>query len=132
MGIHHVGVAVHDIDDALATYLPLLGGNEPVLRRVLADQQVEAAALALGGQELELIAPHGESKALRAFLERRGEGLHHVAWEVRDVELALAAASAAGLRLIDSVPRPGLHGVPVAFLHPAGMNGVLTELVQTA
>lgn len=131
--IHHIGIAVRDLDSAVAHHEKTLRAVL-VVRRVLADQRVEAAALKLpdGNGEVELIAPIGsdDDAPICRFLERRGEGLHHVAYAVADIEAELARMAADGARLIDTHGRPGLHGVPVAFVHPAGMYGVLTELVQ--
>lgn len=132
-GIHHVALAVPDLDAALQLWTGVLGAHLE-LRAVVADQGVEAAALEWPGAptQLELVAPHGAQSGVQRFLERRGAGLHHVAWEVTDVAAALDAARARGLRLIDERARPGLHGTPVAFVHPASTGGVLLELVQAA
>lgn len=132
IGLHHVGIAVADLDAAVDRYCGVLGADAVELRAVVPDQGVEAVSLHLGAQLVELITPHGEASALRRFLERRGEGLHHVAWAVERVEDALQALRGRDVRLIDEAPRIGLHGVPVAFVHPSGMNGVLTELVEGA
>ncbi len=127
--IHHVGVVVADVDAAVADYLERVGGRVEV-RAELPEQGVDAAAVRSGSGEIEFIAPLHEDSGIHRFLARRGPGLHHVAWSVMDIEASLAAASQAGLRLIDTSPRPGLHGSPVAFIHPASMQGVLTELIQ--
>jgi methylmalonyl-CoA/ethylmalonyl-CoA epimerase len=100
-----------------------------------ADQGVDAASLhwAGGGPTLlELVAPVDSSSGLSRFLERRGEGMHHVAWAVHDVQACLDQLARAGARVIDEQPRAGLHGTPVAFVHPSAMGGVLVELVQAA
>lgn len=131
VGIHHVAFAVPDLDAALERWLAL--GAHLELRAVVADQGVEAAALAWpagGPTELELVAPHGADSGVARFLERRGAGMHHVAWAVEDVAACLHAYARAGARVIDETPRPGLHGTPVAFVHPASTGGVLVELVQ--
>lgn len=130
--IHHVAVAVHDLDAAIAAHAATLGATV-ALRAALPEQGVEAAALHLpgGGPELELIMPLPNIRSgVARFLERRGEGLHHVAYTVRDVARELTRLREFGVRIIDETPRVGLHGVPVAFVHPAGMYGVLTELVE--
>jgi methylmalonyl-CoA epimerase len=129
--LHHVAFAVADLDEALERWLSLTGGRLE-LRRQMADQDVEAASIELSHDSalLELIAPLSETGSVGRFLQRRGEGLHHIAFAVADVEAALAGAAAAGMRLIDKTSRIGLHGVPIAFLHPATSGGVLTELVQ--
>lgn len=131
LSIHHVGIAVHDLDAAVADHEERTGARLHV-RRALPEQGVEAAALVLpAGGEVELLTPlpPGEGPVGR-FLERRGEGIHHVAYAVPDIQAALERCRQQGLRLVDETPRPGLHGSPVAFLHPAGMYGVLTELVE--
>lgn len=131
VGIHHVALAVADLDSAIARWQSL--GASVALRAVVAVQGVEAAALAWpegGPTELELVAPHGDASGVARFLEKRGEGMHHVAWAVESVQACLDALARAGARVIDTEPRPGLHGTPVAFVHPASMGGVLVELVQ--
>lgn len=129
LGLHHVGIAVRDLDEALVRYRAQFGAAEP-LRRTLVGQGVDAAALRCGEQWVELIAPLDDSSAVHRFLDRRGEGLHHVAYAVADVQQALDAFAATGGRLIDEHPHDGLHGLPVAFVHPASTGGVLTEFVQ--
>lgn len=131
VGIHHVAVAVSDLDAAIDRWCAL--GAHVELRSVVDGQGVEAAALgwpAGGMTELELVAPHGEHSGVARFIERRGEGLHHVAWAVTDVQACLDVLARAGTRVVDQVPRSGLHGTPVAFVHPSAMGGVLVELVQ--
>jgi methylmalonyl-CoA/ethylmalonyl-CoA epimerase len=130
VGIHHVALAVEDLDAALAHWQGLGGTLE--LRAVVEQQGVEAATLEWPGQPtlLELVAPHGAGSGVRRFLDAKGPGMHHVAWAVRDVAAALAAFARAGARVIDAHPRPGLHGTPVAFVHPRSMGGVLVELVE--
>ncbi len=131
VGIHHVALAVADLEAALERWLGL--GAELELRAVVADQGVEAASLEWHGGGptlLELVAPHGDGSGVARFIERRGEGMHHVAWAVTDVQACLDTYARAGARVIDETPRTGLHGVPVAFVHPASTGGVLVELVQ--
>lgn len=132
-GIHHVGIAVHDLDEAIDRYVRQLGATLE-LRAEVADQQVAAASLHAGDGcgLVELIAPLGDDAPLARFLDRRGPGLHHVAYAVDDVAAALSALRGQGVRLVDEVPRIGLHGTEVAFVHPSAMLGVLTELVQVA
>jgi methylmalonyl-CoA/ethylmalonyl-CoA epimerase len=129
--IDHVGVAVEDIDAALALYRDALG-LPLVHRETVSDQGVDAALLDVGDGHIELLAPLSAETTVGKFLARRGPGLHHVAYRVNSVEEALSAATAAGLRLIDERPRTGIRGSRVAFLHPASTGGVLTELVQPA
>lgn len=129
--IDHVGVAVTSIDDALALYRDALG-MPLVHRETVTEQGVDAALLDVGDGHIELLQPLGPDTAVGRFLTRRGAGLHHVAYRVSSIEDALAAARAAGLRLIDEQPRIGIRGSRVAFLHPASTGGVLTEIVQPA
>ena len=130
-GIHHVGVAVDDLDRALATYVDVLGGTLEH-REEVADQGVEAAAVLLGADRVELLSPTGEDTPVGRFLEKRGPGMHHVAFLVDDVGAALQDLAAAGLELIDEEPRRGLFGLEVAFVHPDAVHGVLTEVVSPA
>ena len=128
-GIHHLGVAVHELDEALETYVRLLGA---VLehRALVADQGVEAAAVLIGSARVELLAPLGEETPVGKFLASRGPGMHHVAYQVDDIGSELDRLSAAGAELIDEGPRPGLFGLQVAFIHPDALHGVLTEVVS--
>ena len=127
--IDHVGVAVEDIDAALALYRDALA-MPLVHRETVTDQGVDAALLDVGDGHVELLQPLGPETAVGKFLARRGPGLHHVAYRVADIEAALSALAGAGLRLIDERPRTGIRGSRVAFLHPASTGGVLTEIVQ--
>jgi methylmalonyl-CoA/ethylmalonyl-CoA epimerase len=129
--IDHVGVAVENIDAALAVYRDHLG-MPLVHRETVTDQGVDAALLDVGDGHIELLEPLGPDTAVGKFLARRGPGLHHVAYRVASVQDTLAACTAAGIRLIDAQPRIGIRGSQVAFLHPAGTGGVLTEIVQPA
>jgi methylmalonyl-CoA epimerase len=129
--IDHVGVAVEDIDAALALYQGSLG-MPLVHRETVEDQGVEAALLDIGDGHVELLQPLGPETAVGKFLARRGPGLHHVAYRVENVETTLSELAGAGMRLIDDRPRTGIRGSRVAFLHPASTGGVLTEIVQPA
>ncbi len=129
--IDHVGVAVEDIDAALALYRDALG-MPLVHRETVAEQGVDAALLDVGDGHIELLEPLGPETPVGKFLARKGPGLHHVAYRVANVEDALSALAGAGLRLIDEQPRTGIRGSRVAFLHPASTGGVLTEIVQPA
>ena len=129
--IDHVGIAVSDLDAALALYRDALG-MPLVHRETVTDQGVDAALLDVGDGHVELLAPLGPDTPVGRFLARNGAGLHHVAYRVADVESALDAARAAGLRLIDEAPRTGIRGSRVAFLLPDATGGVLTEIVQPA
>ena len=127
--IDHVGVAVEDIDAALALYRDTLG--MPLVHRETVSQQgVDAALLDVGHSHIELLQPLDPDTAVGKFLARRGPGLHHVAYRVADIAEALNTLSAAGLRLIDERPRTGIRGSQVAFIHPSSTGGVLTEIVQ--
>jgi methylmalonyl-CoA epimerase len=128
-GIHHLGVAVHDLDDALDTYARLFGAELEHRARV-EDQGVEAAAVLVGSGRVELLAPLGEETPVGKFLADRGPGMHHVAYEVDDLRAELGRLSAEGAGLIDEEPRPGLFGLQVAFVHPDAVHGVLTEVVS--
>ena len=128
-GIHHLGVAVHDLDEAVDTYARLFGG-ELEHRAQVDDQGVEAAAVLVGASRVELLAPLGDETPVGKFLAKRGPGMHHVAYEVDDVQAELDRLSAAGADLIDAEPRAGLFGLQVAFVHPDAVHGVLTEVVS--
>jgi methylmalonyl-CoA/ethylmalonyl-CoA epimerase len=129
--IDHIGVAVQDIDPALKLYS---GDFELELahREVVEEQGVEAVLLDVGENHVELLAPLGEDTPVGKFLARQGPGLHHVAYQVSDIDAALAELKAGGVRLIDQEPRTGIRGSRVAFLHPKATGGVLTEIVQPA
>jgi methylmalonyl-CoA epimerase len=127
--IDHIGVAVEDLGAAAELYGVSLEMPE-VHRETVAGQGVEAVLLDVGDGHVELLAPLSEDTPVGRFLQRRGPGLHHVAYRVADIDAALQAARAAGLRLVDERPRDGIRGSRVAFLHPASTGGVLTEIVQ--
>ena len=129
LGIHHVGVAVADLDDALATYEQLFGATLEH-RADVPDQGVEAAAVLVGSGRVELLAPTGEDTPVGRFIASRGPGMHHVAYEADDVSTALGDLAAAGAQLIDEAPRSGLFGLEVAFVHPDAVHGVLSEVVS--
>jgi methylmalonyl-CoA/ethylmalonyl-CoA epimerase len=130
-GIHHIGVAVADLDDAVSTYERLLGGSVEA-RETIASQGAEAVALQVGGGRVELLAPLHADTPVGRFLARRGPGMHHVAYEVDDLRAELDRLGSAGVELVDREPRPGLYGLQVAFIHPDAVHGVLTELVTRA
>ena len=129
--IDHIGVAVEELEPALELYSGALS-LELVHREVVAEQGVEAALLDVGENHVELLAPLGPDTPVGKFLARQGPGLHHVAYQVSDIEATLRALSAAGMRLIDERPRTGIRNSRVAFLHPRSTGGVLTEIVQPA
>ena len=129
-GIHHVGVAVADLDGAVSTYERLFGASLEH-RDTLPEQGVEAAAMRLGDGRVELLAALGEDTPVGRFLSKRGPGMHHLALEVGDLPAALHDVSVAGGELIDPEPRQGLYGLQVAFVHPESTDGVLVELVSS-
>src|SRR5262245_46091955 len=127
-GIHHLGLAVEDLDAAISTYRRLFGA-ELEERATQDDQGVEAASLRVGGDHVELLTALGPDTPVGRFLSRRGPGMHHVAYEVDDLAEELARLENEGAELIDAAPRPGLFGMQVAFVHPDSAHGVLSELV---
>lgn len=128
-GIHHLGVAVEDLDAAVATYERLFGA-ELEHRETVQEQGVEAASLRVGSNRVELLASLGEDTPVGRFLAKRGPGMHHVAYQVDDVGEALDELAAQGAELIDERPRRGLFGLEVAFVHPDSVHGVLAEVVS--
>ncbi|HXF56413.1 MAG TPA: methylmalonyl-CoA epimerase [Actinomycetota bacterium] len=131
LGIDHVGIAVRDLEAAVEDYRRLLG-LEPTHRERVEDQGVEEVLFPLGGSWVQLLGALGPDTPVGRFLERRGEGVHHLAYRVSDVAEALDALRAAGVPLVDEAPRRGSRGTLIAFVHPRGMRGVLVELVQEA
>ncbi len=130
LGIHHVGLAVTDMALAIERYTSTLGASVDH-EALVVEQGVHAVALTLpSGPFLELLAPLGDDTPVGRFLERRGEGIHHVAYEVRGIQGHLDRLAAEGIQLIDSTPRTGLFGLQVAFIHPESLFGVLAELVE--
>lgn len=129
--IDHMGVAVEDLDAAIALYEK---GFEMKLahRETVEEQGVEAVLLDVGDGHIELLRPLGPDTAVGKFIERKGPGLHHVAYAVDDIDATLEALKAAGLELIDQEPRIGIRGSRVAFMHPRSTGAVLTEIVEPA
>jgi methylmalonyl-CoA epimerase len=127
-GIHHLGVAVEDLDAALSTYERLFGAQVEH-RATVEEQGVRAASLRIGDGRVELLEPLGEDTPVGRFLAKRGPGMHHVAFEVNDLPATLAELANAGADLIDEAPRAGLFGLEVAFIHPDSVHGVLAEVV---
>ena len=126
--LDHVGIVVNNLDDSLRTYCDGMG-MRLLQRMLIPGQLVEAAFLDTGNSTIELIAPtDGESGTAR-FLQKRGEGTHHVCYEVDDIEAVLADLRAQGVQLIDEAPRQGVHGL-VAFVHPKATHGMMIELLQ--
>jgi methylmalonyl-CoA epimerase len=129
--IDHIGVAVEDLDAAIELYAGALG-MPMVHRETVEAQGVEAVLLDIGDGHVELLSPLGADTPVGKFLARKGEGLHHVAYAVADIEATLAELKEAGVELIDSEPRTGIRGSRVAFAHPRSTGSVLTEIVQPA
>ena len=127
--IHHVGVAVDDLDAAIARWTALFGATLEHRERV-EDQGVEAASLRLGDSRIELLAALGADTPVGKFLAKRGPGVHHVAFEAADLGAELARLKADGVELIDASPRRGMFGLQVAFVHPESTGGVLAEFVE--
>ena len=127
--INHIGIAVNSLEASLPFYRDTLGmtyeGDE-----VVAEQKVKVAFLAIGESRIELLEPTADDSPVAKFLAKNGEGVHHIAYEVADLEAALAEMKREGVRLIDETPRGGAHGTAIAFLHPKATGGVLTELCQ--
>jgi methylmalonyl-CoA/ethylmalonyl-CoA epimerase len=129
--IDHIGVAVEEIEPAMALYRDSMR-LDVAHREVVEEQGVEAVLLDVGENHVELLAPLGADTPVGKFLARQGPGLHHVAYQVEDIEAALQACRDTGLQLIDEQPRAGIRGSRVAFLHPRSTGGVLTEIVEPA
>ena len=129
--IDHIGVAVEDIDAALALYGDSFA-MEFAHRETVESQGVEAVLLDVGEGHVELLAPLGPDTPVGKYLAKNGPGLHHVAYAVDDIDAALQKIAAAGIQLIDSEPRVGIRDSRVAFLHPRSTGGVLTEIVEPA
>jgi methylmalonyl-CoA/ethylmalonyl-CoA epimerase len=127
--IHHLGVAVENLDEALDTYGRLFGA-ELEHRELVSDQGVEAAGVRIGQGRIELLASLGDETPIGKFLSKRGPGMHHVAYEVANLPDELDRLRTEGVELIDDQPRSGLYGLEVAFVHPESVHGVLSELVS--
>jgi methylmalonyl-CoA epimerase len=129
--IDHVGIAVADLDAAIALHEQTYG-MAVAHRETVEEQGVEAVLLDVGENHVELLAPLGDDTPVGRFLAKRGPGLHHVAYQVPDIALALVELREQGVRLIDATPRVGIRGSKVAFVHPSATGSVLTELVEPA
>lgn len=129
--IDHIGIAVEDLDEAIALYRDSLG-MELVHREVVEEQGVEAVLLDIGEGHIELLKPLGADTPVGKYMAKNGAGMHHVAYSVSDIEKALEQVGALGLTAIDDRPRVGIRGSRVAFLHPRSTGAVLTELVEPA
>jgi len=128
-GLHHVGVAVSNLDEALRTYKSTLG-LEPSYVKEVKDQKIRVASFKIGGGSIELFEPTDQTSTVAAFLAKRGEGMHHIALAVDDIRATLDAAQEGGASAIDREPRVGAEGQLIAFLHPKSTRGTLVELCQ--
>jgi methylmalonyl-CoA/ethylmalonyl-CoA epimerase len=127
--INHIGIAVKSLEESIPFYrdqlsMPFAGFEE------VAEQKVRVAMLQVGESKIELLEPTSDDSPVARFIEKNGPGIHHLAYEVEDIEAAIAHMVACGARMIDEQPRPGAHGSRIAFVHPKSSNGVLTELCQ--
>jgi methylmalonyl-CoA/ethylmalonyl-CoA epimerase len=129
--IEHIALAVTDLDAAIRHYSDIWG-IEVSHRERVDDQGVEEAMLPVGDSHLQLLAATNSDSTVSKFIERRGEGLHHIAYEVADLEATLAELRDKGVELIDEAPRPGGRGHMVAFVHPKSNHGLLVELIQAS
>ena len=127
--INHIGIAVTSLDDSLPFYRDNLGMAFAGIEEVV-EQKVRVAMLQVGESKIELLEPTSADSPVAKFIEKNGPGIHHLAYEVEDLEAAIARLMAAGARMIDEKPRAGAHGSRIAFVHPKSSNGVLTELCQ--
>ena len=129
MKISHIGIAVRTIEDAVAHYSTLFGEHAPH-REQVAEQRVDVASFHVGDALIELTAATDDSSPIAKYIAKRGEGIHHIAFEVEDIEAELARLREAGVRLIDETPKEGAHDMLIAFVHPSSFNGVLVEICQ--
>jgi methylmalonyl-CoA/ethylmalonyl-CoA epimerase len=127
--INHIGIAVRSISDQRAFYENTLGAQFEGVEEV-PSQKVRVAFFKISDVRLELLEPTDPSSAVAKFLESRGEGLHHLAFTVDDIQERISELKASGLRMIDEVPRTGAHHMQIAFVHPKSTLGVLTELCE--
>jgi len=127
--VDHIGIAVHDIEEAIALYAST-AGTSVTLREKLIDRGVELAFLNTGGTRLELLMPLKDDTPIARFLAKHGPGLHHVCYKVADIKSEMARLESLGAQLIDKTPRPGATGTIIAFIQPNSFSGVLTELCE--
>lgn len=127
--IEHLGIAVKSLEEAIPYYENVLGFKCYAIEEV-ADQKVKTAFFKVGQTKIELLEPTSEDSTIAKFIEKRGEGIHHLAFATGGVANALAEVEAKGVRLIDKAPRKGAEGLNIAFLHPKSTLGVLTELCE--
>nr|WP_320049088.1 methylmalonyl-CoA epimerase [uncultured Desulfuromonas sp.] len=127
--INHIGVAVKSIEEAAPLYRDVYGMSDEGVE-VVEEQKVRVAFFAVGESRIELLEPTSDDSPVARFMEKNGPGIHHIAYEVADVEAELARLADMGIRLVDTVPRCGAHETKIAFLHPKSSGGILTELCQ--
>ena len=128
--INHIGIAVQSLDATLPFYRDVLRMSFAGIEEV-AEQKVRVAMLGVGESKIELLEPTSTDSPIAKFLEKNGQGIHHIAYEVADIDTVIASLLADGARMIDEKPRNGAHGTKIAFIHPKSSNGVLTELCQS-
>jgi methylmalonyl-CoA/ethylmalonyl-CoA epimerase len=128
--INHIGIAVKSIEAATPFYRDVLGMHYEGCE-VVAEQKVRVAFFSVGESRIELLEPTTDDSPVAKFLEKNGEGVHHIAYEVADLARTLASLKEQNVRLVDETPRGGAHGTQIAFLHPKSSGGVLTELCQS-
>jgi len=129
MKINHIGIAVKKIEESIGIYTTLLGKGSVQFEGVPGDS-VRVAFVQIGGSRIELLEPISPASPVHKFIERYGEGIHHIAIEVRDINKAIHTLKSRGVRMIDDTPRKGAHDMLIAFVHPESANGVLLELCQ--
>ncbi len=129
--INHIGIAVESIDEAITFYRQNLGMTFKGVEEV-GEQMVKVAFLQVGESKIELLEPISAESPIARFLEKNGPGIHHIAYEVEDIEVAISRLEQDGMRMIDRTPRSGAHGARIAFVHPKSSGGALTELCQTS
>jgi len=127
--INHIGIAVQSLAATIPFYRDSLGMSLLGIEEV-AEQKVKVAMLQVGESKIELLEPTADDSPISKFLEKNGPGIHHLAYEVADIETAIAKLKGCGVRMIDETPRNGAHGTRIAFVHPKSSNGVLTELCE--
>jgi methylmalonyl-CoA/ethylmalonyl-CoA epimerase len=127
--INHIGIAVKSLDDAIPFYRDNLGMALAGIEEV-PEQKVRVAMLGVGESMIELLEPTSAESPVAKYIEKNGAGIHHIAYEVDDIEAAIATLLTGGVRMIDETPRCGAHGTRIAFIHPKSSGGVLTELCQ--
>ena len=128
-GIDHIGIAVVDLESAVSQYRTVWGA-EVVHSEYIEKDRVHEALIAVGDSYLQFLSPADVSSPVAKFLDRRGEGIHHIGYRVDSCSAAIEVLKSAGMRLIDEVPRPGSRGTTIAFVHPVSANGMLIELVE--